>query len=184
MTTNNSNWNLDTVHSGIDFTVRHMVVSKVRGRFAKFTGNVALDEADLTRSVVEATIDASSIDTGTAQRDEHLKSADFFDVEHFPQIRFRSTGIEKLGGERYRLTGELTIRDVTRPIALDVEYGGRGKDPWGNERVGFTAKGALDRKDFGLKWNQALETGGVLVSDRVELELELQAVKAAAAKAA
>ena len=182
MTTNN--WNLDTVHSGIDFTVRHMVVSKVRGRFAKFTGNVALDDGDLTRSTVEATIDAASIDTGTAQRDEHLKSADFFDVEHFPQIRFRSTGIEKVGGDRYRLTGELTIRDVTRPIALDVEYGGRGKDPWGNERVGFTARGALDRKDFGLKWNQALETGGVLVSDRVELELELQAVKAAVAQAA
>jgi len=182
--TTNSNWNLDTVHSGIDFTVRHMVVSKVRGRFAKFTGSVALDEGDLTRSTVEATIDASSIDTGTAQRDEHLKSADFFDVEHFPQIRFRSTGIEKLGGDRYRLTGALTIRDVTRPIALDVEYGGRGKDPWGNERVGFTARGALDRKDFGLKWNQALETGGVLVSDRVELELDLQAVKAAAAAAA
>jgi len=182
MTTNN--WNLDTVHSGINFSVRHMVVSKVRGRFAKFTGNVTLDEADLTRSVVEATIDASSIDTGTAQRDEHLKSADFFDVEHFPQIRFRSTGIEKLGEDRYRLTGELTIRDVTRPIALDAEYGGRGKDPWGNERVGFTVKGALDRKDFGLKWNQALETGGVLVSERVELELELQAVKAAVAAAA
>ena len=183
--TTNSNWNLDTVHSGINFSVRHMVVSKVRGRFAKFTGNVALDESDLTRSTVEATIDASSIDTGTAQRDEHLRSADFFDVEHFPQIRFRSTGIEKLGGrERYRLTGELTIRDVSREIALDVEYGGRGKDPWGNERVGFTAKAALDRKDFGLKWNQALETGGVLVSDRVEIELEVQAVKAAAAKAA
>ena len=182
MTTNN--WNLDTVHSGINFSVRHMVVSKVRGRFAKFTGNVTLDESDLTRSTVEATIDTSSIDTGTAQRDEHLRSADFFDVEHFPQIKFRGTGIEKLGEERYRLTGQLTIRDVSREIALDVEYGGRGKDPWGNERVGFTAKGSLDRKDFGLKWNQALETGGVLVSDRVELELELQAVKAAAAKAA
>ncbi len=182
--TTNSNWSLDTVHSGINFSVRHMVVSKVRGRFAKFTGNVALDEGDLTRSTVEATIDASSIDTGTAQRDEHLKSADFFDVEHFPQIRFRSTGIEKLGTERYRLTGELTIRDVSREIALDVEYGGRGKDPWGNERVGFTAKTALDRKDFGLKWNQALETGGVLVSDRVEIELELQAVRAAVAVAA
>jgi polyisoprenoid-binding protein YceI len=182
MTTNN--WNLDTVHSGINFSVRHMVVSKVRGRFAKFTGNVELDESDLSRSVVEATIDASSIDTGTAQRDDHLKSADFFDVEHFPQIGFRSTGIEKVGGDRYRLTGELTIRDVSREIALDVEYGGRGKDPWGNERVGFTAKGSLDRKDFGLKWNQALETGGVLVSDRVEIELELQAVKAAIAKAA
>ena len=182
MTTNN--WNLDTVHSGINFTVRHMVVSKVRGRFAKFGGSVTLDEDDLTRSIVEATIDASSIDTGTAQRDDHLKSADFFDVEHFPQIGFRSTGIEKLGTDRYRLTGELTIRDVSREIALDVEYGGRGKDPWGNERVGFTAKGTLDRKDFGLKWNQALETGGVLVSDRVEIELELQAVKAAVAKAA
>jgi len=178
MTTNN--WNLDTVHSGINFTVRHMVVSKVRGRFAKFGGSVTLDEDDLTRSIVEATIDASSIDTGTAQRDDHLKSADFFDVEHFPQIRFRSTRIEKLEGENYRLTGELTIRDVTRPIALEAEYGGRGKDPWGNERVGFTAKGALDRKDFGLKWNQALETGGVLVSDRVDIELEVQAVRAAA----
>ena len=184
MTTNNSNWNLDTVHSGINFSVRHMVVSKVRGRFAKFTGNVTLDEGDLTRSTMEATIDASSIDTGTAQRDEHLRSADFFDVERFPEIRFRSTRIETLGGERYRLVGELTIRDVSREIALDVEYGGRGKDPWGNERVGFTAKASLDRKDFGLKWNQALETGGVLVSDRVELELELQAVKAAAAQAA
>jgi polyisoprenoid-binding protein YceI len=182
MTTNS--WNLDTVHSGINFSVRHMVVSKVRGRFTKFTGNVELDESDLARSVVEATIDASSIDTGTAQRDDHLRSADFLDVEHFPQIRFRSTGIEKLGGDRYRLTGDLTIRDVTRQIDLDAEYGGRGKDPWGNERVGFTAKAALDRKDFGLKWNQVLETGGVLVSDRVELELELQAVKAAAAQAA
>jgi polyisoprenoid-binding protein YceI len=182
MTTNN--WNLDTVHSGINFSVRHMVVSKVRGRFGKFTGDIALDEGDLSRSVVEATIDASSIDTGTAQRDDHLRSADFFDVEHFPQIRFRSTRIDRLGGDRYRLTGELTIRDVTRPIALEAEYGGRGKDPWGNERVGFTAKGSLDRKDFGLKWNQALETGGVLVSDHVELELEVQAVRAAASAAA
>jgi polyisoprenoid-binding protein YceI len=179
-----NNWNLDTVHSGINFTVRHMVVSKVRGRFAKFNGTVALDESDVTRSSVEATIDASSIDTGTAQRDDHLKSADFFDVERFPEIRFLSTRIEKVSGDRYRLTGELTIHGVTRSIALETEYGGRGKDPWGNERVGFTAKGAIDRKDFGLVWNQALETGGVLVSDRVELELEVQAVRAAATKAA
>ena len=179
-----SNWNLDTAHSGINFTVRHMVVSKVRGRFAKFTGSVALDESDFTRSVVEAAIDASSIDTGTAQRDDHLRSADFFDVERFPELRFRSTRIEKVAADRYRMTGELTVRDVMRPITLDTEYGGRGKDPWGNERVGFTARGALDRKDFGLKWNQALETGGVLVSDRVELELEVQAVRAAASAAA
>ncbi|HEY2902225.1 MAG TPA: YceI family protein [Polyangia bacterium] len=184
MTATTSNWNLDIVHSGVNFTVRHMVVSKVRGRFTRFTGNVQLDESDLARSVVEATIDASSIDTGTAQRDDHLRSADFFDVEHFPQIRFRSKGIEKLGTERFRVTGDLTIRDVSREIALEVEYGGRGKDPWGNERVGFTAKGALDRKDFGLAWNQILETGGVLVSDRVEIELEMQAVRAAATAAA
>jgi polyisoprenoid-binding protein YceI len=133
---------------------------------------------------VEATIDVSSIDTGTAQRDDHLRSADFFDVERFPEIRFLSTRIEKVSGDRYRLTGELTIHGVTRSIALETEYGGRGKDPWGNERVGFTAKGAIDRKDFGLVWNQALETGGVLVSDRVELELEVQAVRAAAQKVA
>jgi len=182
MTTNN--WNLDTVHSGINFSVRHMVVSKVRGRFAKFTGNVALDESDFTRSSVEATIDASSIDTGTAQRDDHLKSADFFDVERFPEIRFLSTRIEKVSGDRYRVTGELTIHGFTRSIALETEYGGRGKDPWGNERIGFTARGAIERKDFGLVWNQALETGGVLVSDRVDIELEVQAVRAAAAKAA
>ena len=179
-----SSWNLDTVHSGINFTVRHMVVSKVRGRFARFSGTVALDESDLTRSSVEATIDAASIDTGTAQRDDHLRSADFLDVERFPEIRFLSTRIEKVSGDRYRLTGELTIHGVTRSVALEAEYGGRGKDPWGNERVGFTAKGAIDRKDFGLVWNQALETGGVLVSARVDLELEVQAVRAAATKAA
>jgi polyisoprenoid-binding protein YceI len=182
MTTNN--WNLDTVHSGINFSVRHMMVSKVRGRFAKFSGSVALDEGDLTRSAVEATIDVSSIDTGTAQRDVHLRSADFFDVERFPEIRFRSTGIEKLGGDSYRLTGDLTIRDVTRPITLQAEYGGRGKDPWGNERVGFTATGSLDRKDFGIKTNQVLETGGVLVGDRVDIELEVQAVHVAVSAAA
>jgi polyisoprenoid-binding protein YceI len=179
-----NNWNLDTAHSGINFSVRHMVVSKVRGRFTKFNGTVSLDEGDLTRSTVEATVDASSIDTGTAQRDDHLRSADFFDVERFPELRFRSTRIEKLGGDRYRLVGDLTIRDVTRPIELDAEYGGRGKDPWGNERVGFTARASLDRKDFGLKWNQVLETGGVLVSDRVDIELEVQAVRAAVAAAA
>jgi polyisoprenoid-binding protein YceI len=182
MTTNS--WNLDTVHSGINFSVRHMMVSKVRGRFAKFSGSVTLDEGDLTRSAVEATIDVSSIDTGTAQRDVHLRSADFFDVERFPEIRFRSTGIEKLGGDSYRLTGDLTIRDVTRPITLQAEYGGRGKDPWGNERVGFTATGSLDRKDFGIKTNQVLETGGVLVGDRVDIELEVQAVHVAVSAAA
>jgi len=161
-----------------------MVVSKVRGRFARYTGTVSLDDGDLTRSVVEATIDAASIDTGTAQRDAHLQSPDFFDVERFPELRFRSNRIEKLEDARYRVVGELTIRDMAREVSLDVEYGGRAKDPWGNDRIGFVAKAALDRKDFGLGWNQVLEAGGVLVGDRVDIELEVQAVKAVAEKAA
>ena len=163
-----SNWTVDTTHSGINFSIRHMVVSKVRGRFTKYSGTVQLDEDDLTRSTVQATIDASSIDTGTQQRDDHLRSADFFDVEKF----------------FYRVIGDLSIRDVTREVTLDVEYGGRAKDPWGNERVGFIVETTLDRKDFGLGWNQLLEAGGVLVGDRVEIELEVQAVKASAEKAA
>jgi polyisoprenoid-binding protein YceI len=182
MSTNN--WNIDATHSGINFSIRHMVVSKVRGRFARYTGTVDLDDADLTRSFVEATIDASSIDTGTLQRDDHLRSPDFFDVEKYPELRFRSTRIEKVSGDRYRVVGDLTIRDVTREVSLDVEYGGRATDPWGNERIGFLASMSLDRKDFGLQWNQLLEAGGVLVGDRVEVELEVQAVKVAAAKAA
>jgi len=178
-----STWNIDTVHSGINFTIRHMVVSKVRGRFTRFGGTLTLDEADLTRSKVEATIDAASIDTGTAQRDDHLRSPDFFDAERFPELRFRSTRIDR-NGERYRVTGDLTIRDVTREVVLDVEYGGRARDPWGNERAGFIASTSLNRKDFGLGWNQVLEAGGVLVGDRVDIELELQGVRAAAAQAA
>jgi polyisoprenoid-binding protein YceI len=177
-------WNLDGTHSGIHFAVRHMVVSKVRGRFAAFAGTLDLDHTDLTRSTVEVTIDASSIDTGTAQRDDHLRSADFFDVEKFPTLRFRSKRIEKLGKDHFRVIGDLTIRDVTREVPVDVEYGGRGKDPWGNERAGFSAKAAVDRRDFGLQWNQVLETGGLLVGDRVEIDLDIQAVKAAAAEAA
>jgi len=182
MTTNN--WNIDTVHSGINFSVRHMVVSKVRGRFAKFSGELAIDDDDLTRSSVNVAIDASSIDTGNEQRDGHLRSADFFDVATFPELRFRSTRIDKRGDDRYAVVGQLTIRDVTREVSLDVEFGGRARDPWGNERVGFVASASVDRKEFGLRWNQALETGGVLVGDRIDIELELQGVRAAAAKAA
>jgi len=179
-----SKWNIDLSHSGVNFSIRHMVISKVRGRFTKFTGVLTFDDEDITRSVVEATIDASSIDTGVEQRDAHLRSADFFDVEKYPELRFRSTRIEKLDDDRFRVVGQLTIRDVTREVALDIEGGGRAKDLWGNERTGFVAKTALDRKDFGLKWNQALEAGGVLVGDRVDIELDVQAVKAAATQAA
>jgi polyisoprenoid-binding protein YceI len=182
MTTNK--WNIDAAHSGISFSIRHMVVSKVRGRFTRFAGAVSLDEGDLARSSVEATVDASSIDTGTAQRDAHLRSADFFDVEQFPELRFRSRRIEALDGDGYRVVGDLTIRGVTREVTLDAEYAGRGKDPWGNERVAFAAKTAIDRKDFGLGWNQVLEAGGVLVGDRVDIELDVQVVKATASQAA
>lgn len=182
MTTNN--WNVDSSHSGINFSVRHMVVSKVRGRFTKYDVKLSLDSEDLTRSTVQASIDAASIDTGVAQRDEHLRSADFFDAEKYPELRFQSKRIERVDDERYRLVGDLTIRDATRELVLDVEYGGRAKDPWGNERVGFVAKATLDRKDFGLGWNQLLETGGVLVGDRIELDLEIEAINASATQAA
>jgi polyisoprenoid-binding protein YceI len=177
-------WNIDGAHSGITFSIRHMVLSKVRGRFGSFSGSLDLDEADLTRSALDVSIDAASIDTGTAQRDEHLRSADFFDAERFPTLRYRSTRVEQLGQDHYRVVGELTIRGVTREVPLDVEYGGQGKDPWGNQRAGFSAKASINRKDFGLAWNQVLEAGGLLVGDKVEIELEIQAVKAAAAQVA
>jgi polyisoprenoid-binding protein YceI len=177
-------WNIDSAHSGINFSIRHMVVSKVRGRFGKFAGNLDLDDADLTKSTLTVTIDASSVDTGVGQRDDHLRAPEFFGVEQFPELRFHSKRIERLGKDAYRVTGDLTIRDVTGEVALDVEYGGQGKDPWGNERVAFSAKAAIDRTDFGLKWNQVLEAGGVLVGEKVQIELDIQAVKAAAAQAA
>ena len=180
----NSTWNIDTAHTGINFSVRHMVVSKVRGRFGKYSGAIRLDDADITRSSVEVSIDASSIDTGVADRDTHLRSSDFLDVEKFPELRFRSKRLERVDDKHYRVIGDLTIRDVTLEVSLDVEYGGQGKDPWGNERVGFSAKTSIDRKAFGLTWNQMLETGGILVGDRIDIDLDVQAVRVAAQTAA
>ncbi len=177
-------WNIDTAHSSIGFSIRHMVVAKVRGRFGRWSSQLTLDPQDLTRSRVTAEIDASSIDTGVSDRDNHLRSADFFDVERFPSLRFESTKVEKVSSDRYRVHGDMTIRDVTRPIVLELEHGGQAKDPWGNQRAVFNATTSLSRGEFGLKWNQALEAGGVLVGDRVEIELEVQAVQAAATKAA
>jgi polyisoprenoid-binding protein YceI len=147
-----------------------MVVSKVRGRFARFTGTVQIDDADLARSTVLATIETASIDTGVGQRDGHLRSPDFLDVEKFPELRFKSTRIEKSSEERYRVTGDLTIRDVTRELVLDVEYGGKASDPWGNQRAGFPP-GPRSTARTGLKWNQVLEAGGLLVGERVDIEL-------------
>ena len=177
-------WNIDSAHSGINFSVRHMVFAKVRGRFAAWNGKVQLDPAALANGSAEVTIDAKSIDTGVSDRDTHLRSGDFLDVERFPELRFVSQGVQHTGGDSYRVEGALTIRDVTRAVTLDVTYAGQVKDPWGNQRVAFTASTSLDRREFGLVWNQALEAGGVLVGERVEIEIELQAVQAAGSAAA
>ena len=181
---NTNGWTLDTAHSGIAFSVRHMVVAKVRGRFATWSGTVELDEADLAGSRVAVEIDARSIDTGNAQRDEHLRSADFLDVEQFPSLRFQSRKIENVAADRLHVVGDLTLHGVTREVTLAVERGGQAKDPWGNQRAGFSASTSILRSDFGLVWNQALETGGVLVADRIDIELDVQAVQSAARKSA
>jgi polyisoprenoid-binding protein YceI len=182
--TTTQTWNIDPAHSGVSFAVRHMVVSKVRGRFGKIEGTARIDDDDLTRSTLAVTIDAASIDTGVADRDEHLRSADFFDVERFPALTYKSRRVEKTGADTYRVAGDLTIRGVTREVPLDVEYGGRAKDPWGNERSGFAATASVDRKEFGLAWNQVLETGGVLVGDKITIDIEVELVRAAAQEAA
>ena len=174
-----NHWDIDVSHSAVHFHVRHMVISKVHGRFAKWSGALQLDTQDLTRSSVEVTIDAASIDTQVADRDAHLKSADFLDVAKYPQLTFRSRKIEKAGAG-YLVTGELELHGVKREVVLDAEFAGTGKDPWGNERAGFAAKASLDRRDYGLVWNAALEAGGVLVSEKVTLEFDVSAVRQAA----
>jgi polyisoprenoid-binding protein YceI len=179
-----SQWDFDLSHSSINFHVRHLMVSKVHGRFTGWSGKLELDEQDLTKSQLEVTIDASSIDTREDKRDAHLRSPDFLDVEKFPTITFKSTQITKTSDEEYRVAGDLTIHGVTRPVTLDVEGGGRVNDPWGGTRTGFSAKTSISRKDFGLTWNVALEAGGFLVGDKLDINLEIEAVKKAASVAA
>lgn len=171
-------WNFDLVHSSINFWVRHLMVSKVRGRFTKWSGLIELDEVNPGASRAEVEIDASSIDTKEEQRDAHLRSVDFLDVETHPKITFRTTAVSGGVDRRFRVTGDLAIRGTTRPVVLDVEYAGRVKDPWGGERAGFSAKTSIDRKDFGLTWNKALDAGGVVVGDKVEIDIEIEATKA------
>jgi polyisoprenoid-binding protein YceI len=178
------NWQVDGAHSAVNLAVRHMVISKVRGHFGKWSAKLALDTSDLTKSSVEVDVQAASIETGVADRDTHLRSPDFLDVAKYPTLRYRSRRVDAVSKDRLRVVGDLTIRDVTREVALDVEYGGQGKDPWGKTRIGFTATTSINRKDFGLTWNQALETGGVLVADRVDIEIEIQAIRQAVAKVA
>ncbi len=174
-----SAWDIDTVHSSVGFTVRHLVISKVRGRFARWSGSLVLDDARPENSRVEARIEAASIDTHEPQRDAHLRSSDFFDTDKHPAIEFRSSRIEQAGEQRYQVAGDLTIAGVTRPVRLEVEALGRAKDPWGGERAGFSARTTIDRRDFGLIWNQALEAGGVVVGEKVEIGIEIEAVKRA-----
>ena len=173
-------WQIDPAHSTIEFAVKHMMFTTVRGRFKGFTGTVRVDEQNPDRSSVEVEIDASSIDTGAPDRDAHLRSADFLDVEHHPRLTFRSTRVEGAHakqGDRFRVTGDLQIRGTSIPVTLDAALEGIGRDPWGKERTGFAAKTEIDRREWGLRWNQALETGGVLVGHSVRIEIEAQAVK-------
>jgi polyisoprenoid-binding protein YceI len=177
--TSTTTWNVDPVHSVAEFKVKHMMISNVKGQFPKITGALTRDESDLTNSHVEASIEAASIETRDAQRDAHLKSADFFDVEKFPALSFKSTGISLVRDGELAVEGNLTIRGVTRKVVFSVEGPTPpAKDPWGNTRVAVSATTKINRKDFGLTWNAALETGGILVGDEVTLTLDVQFVKA------
>ena len=178
--TGTSTFVIDPTHSVVEFSVKHMMISTVRGRFGDVTGSIVLDAAQPGRSTAEAEIATASIDTRADQRDAHLRSPDFFDVERFPAITFRSRRVEgaaRAEGDRFRLTGDLTIRDVTREVTLDVTFEGTGRDPWAGERASFSADRKLDRRDFGLTWNQALETGGVVVGNEVRIPLEVELVR-------
>jgi polyisoprenoid-binding protein YceI len=169
-------WTIDASHSTVGFTARHLMITKVRGRFTSVSGSVTVG-ADPLASHVEATVDMASVSTGDDNRDGHLRGADFFDVEQFPTMTFSSTDVVPDGSD-YRLNGNLTIKGVTRPVSFALEFEGVGKDPWGGTRASFSAGTEINRKEWGLEWNVALETGGVLVSEKVKIELEVQLVKA------
>ncbi|MFF8608202.1 YceI family protein [Streptomyces sp. NPDC015346] len=173
-------YTIDPAHSSIGFTVRHAMVTNVRGTFAEHEGTLSLDGANPAASTASIDVKIASIDTGIADRDGHLRSGDFFDAEQFPLMTFRSTEAARLGGDTYRITGDLTIKDVTRPLSIDLEFNGAATDVYGNERVGFEGSAEILRSDWGLKWNAALETGGVMVSDKVKLTFDISAIKNAA----
>jgi polyisoprenoid-binding protein YceI len=170
-------WRIDPAHSNIEFSVRHLMISTVKGRFTGVDGTVTIDDAHPANPDVNVTIDASTVDTRDPQRDGHLRSADFLDVDKFPHLTFRGTRIADRKGDAFALVGDLTIHGVTREIALHVTEEGRVKDPWGGERMGFSATTKINRKDYGLTWNQALETGGVIVGDEVKIAIDLEFLK-------
>ncbi|MFF7737718.1 YceI family protein [Streptomyces sp. NPDC007984] len=170
-------YTIDPAHSTIGFVARHAMVTNVKGRFQDFTGTLHLDGTDPSRSTASLDVVMDSIDTGNADRDGHLKSADFFKADEFPAMTFRSTEVEALGGDDYRITGDLTILGTTRPLTIDLEFNGAAKDPFGNERAGFEGKAEILRSEWGLTWNAALETGGVLVSDKIKLNFDISAIR-------
>jgi polyisoprenoid-binding protein YceI len=172
-----TSWSFDLAHSSIDFKVQHMMVTSVKGQFRDFTGTIIGDIENPTSAEIDVDIDAASIDTRNEQRDAHLRSADFLDTENFPRITYKSTRIERVGDEQFKIYGDLTIRGVTREIDLEGTVNGHGTTPYGQEVVGMSAKGELNRKDFGLTWNVALEKGGWLVGDKLKLDFEIEAVK-------
>jgi polyisoprenoid-binding protein YceI len=171
-------WAVDPTHSSVEFSIKHMMFTNVRGAFHTFDASIEADLADLTTASITFNIDLASIDTRNADRDNHLRSADFFDVENKPSMTFTSTSISRKNDNEYDVTGELSLNGVTKVETFLVTFEGSGKDPWGNEKAGFSVEGTLNRSDFGLTWNAALETGGVLVGDKVKVSLQIQAAKA------
>ncbi len=169
-------WSIDPVHTHVGFSARHMMVTTVRGQFKQYRGTVNLDPADLTRSTFEGEIDVASIDTANSQRDDHLRTSDFFDAPNHPKITFKSTRIESKGDGEYIVHGDITIRGVTKPLALDVEFHGTSKNPWGKTVAGLSARATVNRKDFGVSYNAVLEAGGVAVSEKVKIEIDAQLI--------
>jgi polyisoprenoid-binding protein YceI len=169
-------WKIDPAHSEIGFSVKHMMISTVRGQFTKFDGTLTLNEEHPEQSVIEGWVETASVNTHEPNRDGHLRSPDFFDAEKFPKITFRSKKVTHTGGDKFKLLGDLTIKETTRDLTLDVTYEGENKDPWGKTRRAFTADASFNRKDFGLSWNVALETGGWLVAEQVKIHIELEAI--------
>lgn len=172
-------WVIDPTHSKVSFKVKHLMISNVLGSFREFEGAATTEGDDFSTAKISFSLNAASIDTEVADRDAHLKSADFFDAENFPKLTFAGNGLTDLGDDIYELTGELTIKDVTKAVTLQVEFGGIGTDPWGNVKAGFAVSGKINRKDFGLNWNAALEAGGVLIGEEVKLSADIELAKVA-----
>jgi polyisoprenoid-binding protein YceI len=178
-TTAKTKWAVDATHSSVDFSIRHMMVSNVKGTFHTYSASIDADPSDLTTADIQFSVDLASIDTRNADRDNHLRTGDFFDIEKYPQLTFNATKIEKKSDDEYAVTGDLSLHGVTRAETFAATFEGSGKDPWGNEKVGFSAKGAINRSDYGLTYNAVLETGGIMVGDTVKISLEIQAAKQA-----